>query len=132
MSKFKNIDEFLSLLGGVALTGKNQWQAKCPAHKDDNPSLSISQEDGKILLHCHASCSIKEVVSALGLRIRDLFLDATLGVRPLQPGSKGDPQRSSRSADHYQKAPHQARASLLQEAGDQTRVICSLDGRGSE
>ena len=28
------------------------WMAKCPAHDDRNPSLSITEVDGKILLVC--------------------------------------------------------------------------------
>jgi putative DNA primase/helicase len=38
---------------------------KCPAHDDRNASLSITQKDGKILLHCHAGCSQKAVIAAL-------------------------------------------------------------------
>jgi DNA primase len=37
----------------------------CPAHKDDNPSLSITDCDGKLLVHCHAGCTQEAVISAL-------------------------------------------------------------------
>ena len=47
------------------------WMAKCPAHNDHNPSLSIRELDGKILVHCHAGCSQKDVLNAL--RSRDLW-----------------------------------------------------------
>ena len=43
----------------------SEWMAKCPAHEDSNPSLSIREEGGKILLHCHAGCSQLAVVNAL-------------------------------------------------------------------
>jgi len=50
------------------------WQAKCPAHEDRNPSLSISEgAGGKVLLKCFANCTHKEVLSALGLTEKDLF-----------------------------------------------------------
>lgn len=41
------------------------WAARCPAHEDRNPSLSITFRDGKILLHCHAGCSQDDVIAAL-------------------------------------------------------------------
>lgn len=56
-------------------TGKNTYQACCPAHKDKNPSLSIAITHEKILLHCHAGCSPEQVVQAIGLQMSDLFFD---------------------------------------------------------
>jgi hypothetical protein len=50
------------------------WSAKCPAHPDRSPSLSIREgDDGRILLRCFAGCSIDSILSALGLSKRDLF-----------------------------------------------------------
>lgn len=50
------------------------WQARCPAHDDDTPSLSITAgKDGRALLHCHANCDPADVVHALGLEWTDLF-----------------------------------------------------------
>lgn len=41
------------------------WMAKCPAHDDHNPSLSIREVDGKVLLHCHAGCAQRAVIASL-------------------------------------------------------------------
>ena len=50
------------------------WTVKCPAHEDHNPSLSISQvEDGHMLVHCHAGCSVESVLAAIDLTMHDLF-----------------------------------------------------------
>jgi hypothetical protein len=52
------------------------WIAKCPAHEDHEPSLSISEKDGVVLLHCHAGCQQEAVLAALeqlGIPKRDLF-----------------------------------------------------------
>lgn len=46
----------------------NGWMAKCPAHDDQNPSLSIRDSDGKVLLHCHAGCTQGDVIDALKVR----------------------------------------------------------------
>ena len=55
--------------------GRNgSWTACCPAHQDRSPSLSIRQaDDGRILMHCFANCSIQAIVEAVGLEIGDLF-----------------------------------------------------------
>src|SRR5262249_27396640 len=46
----------------------SSWMAKCPAHEDRNPSLSIREVDGKVLLHCHAGCTQCAVMDALKAR----------------------------------------------------------------
>jgi hypothetical protein len=47
------------------------WMARCPAHNDRNPSLSIHEEHGKVLFHCHAGCPQIDVLDRL--RIRGLW-----------------------------------------------------------
>ena len=55
-------------------TGDRRWIARCPAHRDHSPSLSISKGfDGRTLLKCHAGCHIKAVTAAAGLSLADLF-----------------------------------------------------------
>ena len=45
------------------------WIARCPAHDDRNPSLSLSTgTDGKVLLRCHAGCDQAQVIEALRAR----------------------------------------------------------------
>src|ERR1019366_8119180 len=44
------------------------YMACCPAHEDSSPSLSIKEDGGKVLLHCHAGCSQRDVVEALKVR----------------------------------------------------------------
>jgi putative DNA primase/helicase len=45
---------------------RSGWVARCPAHNDHLPSLSISEApDGKILVHCHAGCDQQSVIGAL-------------------------------------------------------------------
>ena len=53
------------------------WTARCPAHRDHCNSLSVAEgTDGKALVFCHAGCKFKEIVDALGLSVRDLFVQA--------------------------------------------------------
>lgn len=46
----------------------NCWMAPCPAHDDKNPSLSIREKEGKVLVHCHAGCSQNDVIASLEAR----------------------------------------------------------------
>jgi len=41
------------------------WTARCPAHDDREPSLSIHDADGKVLVRCHAGCKQRDVIAAL-------------------------------------------------------------------
>jgi putative DNA primase/helicase len=43
----------------------NGYAACCPAHEDRNPSLSLRDVDGQILVHCHAGCEQHAVINAL-------------------------------------------------------------------
>jgi hypothetical protein len=52
----------------------NGWRAKCPAHDDHQPSLSIHEgADGRVLLKCFGGCATADIVAAVGLTLRDLF-----------------------------------------------------------
>jgi len=55
------------------------WMARCPAHEDRKPSLSVSTaKGGKVLVRCHAGCDQRGVIAAL---IERGLWDAT-GKRP--------------------------------------------------
>jgi hypothetical protein len=74
----------LSRLGGVRHSGDG-WIARCPAHGDHNPSLSVRETVGKILVHCHAGCTVEAVCAALGIHLRDLFETPQASSRPEPP-----------------------------------------------
>jgi hypothetical protein len=63
------------------------WMARCPAHDDRAPSLSIADaRDGKVLVRCHAGCDQHDVIAAL--RARGVW-DAD-GRRPIRFSCKPD------------------------------------------
>jgi hypothetical protein len=73
MSMRDNLDKFKDL----KRSGQG-WTAKCPAHEDDRNSLSISEgSDGRILLYCHAGCSIGQICAAHGIGVKDLMPDVS-------------------------------------------------------
>jgi 5S rRNA maturation endonuclease (ribonuclease M5) len=68
-----HLAELLSLFPTARKSGAG-WSARCPAHHDGTPSLSISQApDGKILLYCHAGCPTEAICSAINIPMAALF-----------------------------------------------------------
>ncbi len=73
------VERVLAKLPDARRSGSS-WQARCPAHEDRNPSLSIAQgDDGRALLKCHAGCTAEEIVRSLGLTLADLMPDRAGG-----------------------------------------------------
>lgn len=74
-----SVDQFLSRLENVKRTGPGRWIAGCSGHDDQRASLSVRElEDGRVLVHCFAGCSVQEVVAAVGLEMSDLFPEREL------------------------------------------------------
>jgi hypothetical protein len=68
-------------LGGRKAGGG--WMARCPAHDDWTPSLSIRDaDDGKVLVRCHAGCDQEQLISIL--RSRGLWTSAGPHSHPKQ------------------------------------------------
>ncbi len=84
------VDKILQRLEGVKTTPSG-WTARCPAHDDRKPSLSIKKgDDGRVLVHCHAGCTPDSVVARLGLTLADL-----------QPEQRGEWTPYGRAAATY-------------------------------
>jgi len=66
-------DTLLARLDGVKRTGPDRWIARCPAHDDRHPSLSIRDADGNVLVKCWAGCSTAGILGTLDLVFEDLF-----------------------------------------------------------
>lgn len=50
-----------------------QYMARCPAHDDRKPSLSIKDAGDKTLIYCFAGCEAEDIMHAIGLELRDLY-----------------------------------------------------------
>jgi hypothetical protein len=68
--------DFEDVLDRLEVASRNGEKAMsfCPAHDDrSNPSLSLKAEDGRLLMHCFAGCHPEDIVSKIGLGMKDLF-----------------------------------------------------------
>ncbi|MHC8355666.1 virulence-associated protein E [Pseudomonas sp. LB3P81] len=106
----KPADKLLPLLDKVRQVKPGKWTARCPAHDDKTPSLHITEvEDGKLLVKCWAGCSTTQIVTAVGLELRDLFPDCGSKPRRLGP---------SRAAVERERVVHLIGQSLIAQGAE--------------
>ncbi len=79
-SPVRNDNAFTRVLEAIATTTGHhtrgdgrQRSARCPAHDDTNPSLSITRGNDRVLLKCHHGCDVDQILDAIGLTRADLF-----------------------------------------------------------
>ena len=98
-----NAEELTKALGGR--WGDSSGVARCPAHDDHDPSLSVSEgQDGKLLVHCFAGCEQNTVWSAL----QDRGLVERAEDRPRERSPRRRPQRPGKLSS--EPSPNQDRA----------------------
>jgi DNA-binding transcriptional ArsR family regulator len=68
------LQNVLERLNGVRQQHDGTWMALCPAHDDKGPSLHVSLQGERVLLHCFGGCSFEAVCRALNIEPKDLFL----------------------------------------------------------
>jgi hypothetical protein len=72
--------------------------ARCPAHDDRDPSLSVALKGGRVLVHCFAGCAPEAVLEAVGLTWRDLREGEAWSPFPSRPRPKPEPEGPSPEA----------------------------------
>jgi DNA-binding transcriptional ArsR family regulator len=109
--------DFEDVLDKLDVASRNGEKAMsfCPAHDDrTNPSLSLKAENGRLLLHCFAGCHPEDIISKIGLGMKDLFSEggggssippntpARLHAQGENPHTNGQNERASGDAcsDH--------------------------------
>jgi hypothetical protein len=100
------VELVLSKLPDAKRAGKS-WSARCPAHDDRRPSLSIAEgDDGRALIRCHAGCSVAAIVAALGLGLADLMPAGCVDVdgNRRRPSKPAFPSTAARSPKTYPTA----------------------------
>ena len=100
------IDAVLARLEKARQRQPGQWSARCPAHDDKGPSLSLRETpEGAVLLHCFGGCSVADVVAALGMDMPALF--------PPRERSGREPRRIARTLTAGQAVDLLAREATL-------------------
>jgi hypothetical protein len=105
--------DFEDVLDRLDVASRNGKKAMsfCPAHDDrTDPSLSLKVDNGKLLLHCFAGCHPEDILSKIGLEMKDLFSEgggeifipldtpARLHAQSEKPHANGQNERASGDA----------------------------------
>lgn len=113
------------------------WMARCPAHEDRSPSLSVGEgTDGRVLLNCFAGCTAEEVVAAAGLQLGDLFPEELSGDGPRGDGAVGraprpqEPRRTGMKLLKQNEEPAKPSWNPFKD-GEQVAVYHYTDSRGA-
>lgn len=69
-----HLDAILSRLDAVKKAGGG-WLARCPAHEDKSPSLSVKGGAKGVVMYCYAGCSINSIREALNVPWSALFYE---------------------------------------------------------
>ncbi|MEQ8788448.1 MAG: AAA family ATPase [Pirellulaceae bacterium] len=102
----------LDRLDRVSQSGSNQWSARCPAHHDNTPSLSVKvTSGGKVLVQCHSQqCSFEAIAAAIALDPQDFFpLPGPASAVGNTPSNGGIKSRPAGKGTHERNPPHNAK-----------------------
>ncbi len=103
-------------------TGAGRWKARCPAHNDRSPSLSIREGyDGRVLVLCRAGCALDTILAALRLGKRDLFAGP-----PPSPGQQAALRAAQEARQSAARAERKARLAALDRVEKLQAVVNAL------
>lgn len=69
-----SVVEAIERTTGLGQIRGRQHELKCPAHPDHKPSLGVTENaDGHVLMYCQAGCATVDILTAVGLGLRDLY-----------------------------------------------------------
>ncbi len=91
------ITELLPRLEAVRQKGTGRWSARCPAHADRSPSLSVAEGHKGILIRCWAGCTLAEICQALGITQRELFYDTQPDPRAIRAAQIARERKAQRT-----------------------------------
>ena len=95
------LDQVLDRLEGVRKSSLKRAMARCPAHADSDPSLSVSEGTTCIIMHCFAGCSFVDICRAIGLEPTQLLYELIPGEYGSRPYSRKPFWK--READHIRQ-----------------------------
>lgn len=118
------VEDLLIRLDGAKRTRRG-WQARCPAHDDRSPSLSLREGEQGLLLHCFAGCSLEAICEALGLKVRELFYSHERDRETWREASrKRDADRRAREQSQRKRG---LALDVAREAEQLLRAACEID-----
>ena len=77
--------KFREIIEAFGATDQRNGECACkfPAHEDQTPSMTMRPSDDgqRLLIRCHAGCSVDDILDAKGLTFKDLFIGDSVSTR---------------------------------------------------
>lgn len=129
------IDNVLCRLDAVKPAGEAKCPARCPAHDDRAPSLSVGLgAEDRVLLTCFAGCDTDQIVAAIGVTVADLFEGSRNGNGSTPPAKRPkrepEPLPSEEQLGEWQRALLDSAALLARLAVLKGWTAPTLEGFG--
>lgn len=80
---------------------QDKAQCQCPAYDDKQASLTVTKRHDSVLIHCHAGCSIENVLSVAGLKKSDLFYQKKASGSSWRAYLEGREKKKIEAVYHY-------------------------------
>ena len=129
------LERVLNCLNKVS-ESETGWKACCPVHDDRHPSLSVTTgQDDRVLLKCHAGCSVEEICTALGMTVAELHAVPKVSTSTNSPETAGKLQirrrrQSGGTRQHFDNV-EEAVAELERRHGAPTKVWSYTNQQGN-
>ena len=115
------VGKLLTQLTNVRQHGQG-WRADCPVGHTSRGSLSVARgEDGRVLMHCFASCDSAAILGALGMSVGGLFVQTDR--RDMPAAERGEVWR------HVKEAGWAAALGVLAREATVIEVAAAMIGR---
>ena len=86
------------LAGAKVRARGGNYLVPCPAHDDDSPSLSLSDGDRGLMVHCFAGCSAGEIYAAIRRKGHKLLEPGDTAPQPVKGSSEYERRQHEKAA----------------------------------
>ena len=70
-------EELANAFPGSRELKPGRWVTRCPVHDGGSQNLYITDGDKGTLIFCHAGCETREILSTVGIGLKDLYSTKT-------------------------------------------------------
>jgi hypothetical protein len=102
--KTKTLEDLAAICDKVKYQGKGSFTALCLGHEERNPSMTVSEVDGKLLLYCFAGCPQEVLLDAAGMTGNRDYRPPVRHTRP-KVDTSGTEERAERAVKLSTPAP---------------------------
>jgi Toprim domain len=94
-----------ALAGRKVKRGRDgNYLVRCPAHADDNPSLSLRDGERGVIVHCFTGCDPADVYAAIRRKRRDLLEPGQTASKPIKDSAEYERRQHDKAQWFWRQA----------------------------